>query len=359
MPGSDALPLDVLIFGGGGAGLWLLDDLAARGYRVLLAEAGDLGAGQTIASQGIIHGGLKYALRGLMTRRARALRDVPTLWRRCLAGERRPDLSGTRRRAEFCFLWQTRSLSSRVGMVGARAGLRVKPAPLSREARPEALRACPGLVARLDEQVIEPSSFLTDLSDQHQARLLRIDVESGLELDTRGEGRIELVRLINPDTGSPLDLAPRHVVLTAGAGNALLRRRAGLRGRIMQRRPLHMVVVRGDLPILNGHCVDGMRTRATITTTRDYADRTIWQVGGQVAEHGVSLDPPALIERTQQTLREILPDVPLDGAEWSTYRIDRAEAIARGGLPATEAEARREGNTISGWPTKLALPYCL
>ena len=64
MPGSDILPLDVLIFGGGGAGLWLLDDLAARGYRVLLAEAGDLGAGQTIASQGIIHGGLKYALRG-------------------------------------------------------------------------------------------------------------------------------------------------------------------------------------------------------------------------------------------------------------------------------------------------------
>ena len=44
--------LDVVIFGGGAAGLWLLDELVRAGYEALLLEAGALGAGQTIASQG-------------------------------------------------------------------------------------------------------------------------------------------------------------------------------------------------------------------------------------------------------------------------------------------------------------------
>ena len=57
------MQVDVLIFGGGAAGLWLLDELARRGDRVLLLEA-VRPAGQTIASQGIIHGGLKYTLQG-------------------------------------------------------------------------------------------------------------------------------------------------------------------------------------------------------------------------------------------------------------------------------------------------------
>ena len=53
----DALPVDVVIFGGGAAGLWTLDELHRAGRSVVLLESGDLGAGQTIASQGIIHGG--------------------------------------------------------------------------------------------------------------------------------------------------------------------------------------------------------------------------------------------------------------------------------------------------------------
>ena len=39
--------LDVVIFGGGAAGLWLLDQLVENGYDALLLETGDLGSGQT------------------------------------------------------------------------------------------------------------------------------------------------------------------------------------------------------------------------------------------------------------------------------------------------------------------------
>ena len=55
---------DIVIFGGGIAGLWLLDRLRIQGYQVILLESSSLGGGQTYASQGIIHGGLKYALGG-------------------------------------------------------------------------------------------------------------------------------------------------------------------------------------------------------------------------------------------------------------------------------------------------------
>jgi hypothetical protein len=47
---TSPLPIDVLIFGGGAAGLWLLDDLLRAGCGTLLLEANDLGSGQTIAS---------------------------------------------------------------------------------------------------------------------------------------------------------------------------------------------------------------------------------------------------------------------------------------------------------------------
>ena len=47
------MQLDVVIFGGGIAGLWALDELTDRGYRAALLEAGKLGQGQTTAPPSI------------------------------------------------------------------------------------------------------------------------------------------------------------------------------------------------------------------------------------------------------------------------------------------------------------------
>lgn len=350
-------PVDTVIFGGGAAGLWLLDVLIREGVDALLLEANDLGSGQTIASQGILHGGLKYTLSGLFTSSAKSIREMPLLWRRCLAGDARPNLANTRLRAQFCYLWRTTSITSRLAMIGAKAGLRVAPVPLERAERPGALASCPGTVARLDEQVIEPGSFLADLSSQHIDRILKIDAQHGLEFVVTDAGQIRLVRLINPESGEPLDLAPRCVVLLAGEGNAWLQSQLGVEDeatRAMQRRPLHMVLARGDLPTLNGHCVDGAKTRVTITTARDYADRTVWQIGGQVAEDGVSMDGEALIAHARGELREALPDVDFAGVHWATYKVNRAE-MAFGGRRPDQPGVMRRGNVVTGWPTKLAL----
>ena len=354
MSETGPVQLDVVIFGGGGAGLWLLDELVRRGFAVLLLEANELGSGQTVASQGIIHGGLKYTLSGFMTPSASAIRDMPSVWRACLAGDREPRLTATRLRAACCYLWQTASLKSRLGMAGARAGLRVVPQKLDDDERPAVLRSCPGVVAQLDEQVIDPVSFVSDLAWRHRRHLLHIDAADGLEIEQADSGEVSCVRLKNPKSGDDLALAPRHVVLTAGAGNADLRRRAGLSESLMQRRPLHMVMLRGELPSLNGHCVDGASTRVTITTARDSSERNVWQVGGRIAEDGVDLEPRQLVAHALKEIQAVLPGLELGEVQWSTYRIDRAEAAAAGRRP-EDVSIIHDGNVITAWPTKLAL----
>ena len=119
--------MDVVIFGGGAAGLWLLDELTRRGQCAVLLEANALGTGQSVAAQGIIHGGLKYTLQGMLTKSATSIREMPALWRECLDGQREPNLSDVRRRSNECYLWRTDSLSSRLGMLGAQFGLRIAP----------------------------------------------------------------------------------------------------------------------------------------------------------------------------------------------------------------------------------------
>jgi glycerol-3-phosphate dehydrogenase len=348
------MELDVLIFGGGAAGLWLLDTLSLRGARVLLVEIGRLGSGQTIAAQGIIHGGLKYTLQGGLTPSAVQIREMPERWRECLAGRSQTDLRGTRVRSPHCYLWRTDSFASRLGMMGARVGLNVTPQLLDDEDRPAVLARCPGPVARLDEPVIAPESFVEALFSKHRSRVLQVRSDrTDWDLDSRRN--VRSVRLSHPSCDRDLTLKPRHVVLAAGKGNADLRRQVELSDTAMQCRALHMVLVRGRLPELNGHCVDGAATRVTITSDRDATGRTVWQVGGQVAEVGVSLDERTLVRRAKSEIEATIPGIELNGAEWSTYRVDRAEGATQNGKRPETVQVVHEGNVLTAWPTKLAL----
>ena len=342
-----------MIFGGGAAGLWLLDELTRRGIDAVLLEANALGAGQTVAAQGIIHGGLKYTLQGLLTKSAASIREMPNVWRECLDGRSEPNLSGVRRRSDECFLWRTDSLSSRLGMLGAQFGLRVAPQTVATDERPELLQRCPGTVARLPEQVISTVSLIEVLAARNREQMLQVDPQR-VEFICRAAGDVSLIRL-HRDHGPTLELRPRQVVFTAGAGNSALRRSVLLHQEAMQRRPLHMIMLRGSLPPFQGHCVYGAKTRVTITSDVDSAGRTVWQVGGQIAEDGVACDDLTLMANARQELVSVLPGIDLSPVEWSTYRVDRAEAIMPGGKRPATVQIRREGNCLTAWPTKLAL----
>lgn len=357
MPDSP-IYIDVLIFGGGVAGLWLLDELTRQGQSALLLENKALGFGQSVSCQGIIHGGLKYMFDGNLTLSARVISEMPDLWRQAMAGQRSPDLTGTATLSEGCYIWGTASIKSRIFMTGTSIALRTKPTPIEREQWPAVLENVPGKVLRVAEQVIDPASMLQCFARRNRGRLLHVDSARGPEFE-QSAGRVTAVRVYPPknsqNEANCLTLCPQTIVFTAGQGNAELRQQAGLPGQVMQRRPLHMVMVRGQLPKLFGHCVGGTKPRITVTSATDSAGRTVWQIGGQIAEDGVAKSPGELMAFARQELLTCLPGLDLRGAEFATYRIDRAEAITATGQKPDDVHVVQEGNILTAWPTKLAL----
>lgn len=351
MATEQTIHLDAVILGGGIAGLWTLRKLVGRGHQAILIERSALGTGQTLWSQGIIHGGLKYTLGGKMNQSAQAIREMPARWRACLEGEAEPQLPNDCIRAPHCHLWRTTTLRSRAGMIGARVGLRTAPVMLTADERPEVLRDCPGAVARLDEIVVDPGAVLEALAAPVSNRIIQVEREQieSMEIDDHR------VRLVLNNDGSSLAIDTRTLILTAGAGNAPLREQLGLSAKRMQIRPLHMIMLRGKLPVLNGHCVDGARTRVTISCANDSDGRTVWQIGGEITERGVSMEPPELIEAARTELTSVIPGLDLSDTQWATYRADRAEGRTPGSKRPEDLVMLDEGPIISAWPTKLAL----
>jgi len=90
------LYLDLIIIGGGIAGLWTLASALEKGLSAILIEKDTLGGGQTIASQGIIHGGSKYALSAKITRATSMISEMPQIWQAAFNGEHELDLSQVR-----------------------------------------------------------------------------------------------------------------------------------------------------------------------------------------------------------------------------------------------------------------------
>lgn len=88
--------IGIAIVGGGVSGLWLLNRLRALGYDAHLFEKEVLGAGQTMAGQGIIHSGAKYGLAGAERDPLTELAQMPDRWKKCLAGNGEIDLRGVK-----------------------------------------------------------------------------------------------------------------------------------------------------------------------------------------------------------------------------------------------------------------------
>lgn len=355
MDAPPRLDVDVVIFGGGCAGLWLLDDLRRRGVRVLLLEADRLGSGQTASAQGILHGGLKYSLAGLLSSSARMVREMPAVWEQCLLGNAEPNLSAVRSRAAWCYLWRGQSLKSWTAMLAAVTALHVKPIALDESLVPLPLEDCPRPIYRLDERVIDPLSFLQVLADRNRGLVWQIDAREGLEFQRQSSSPVTSLLIRHPTTGMPLQLAPSSLVLAAGEGNAALREQLGLSGAAMQRRPLRVALVRGELPALNGHCVDGTKTRVTITSDVDSAGRTVWHLGGQVSEEGIGLSREEFLQLAKRELAAVLPGWHAQELEWAEYAVDRAERSTSDGLMPGDVQILRDGPVLTVWPTKLVM----
>ena len=153
---------DIVIFGGGVAGLWLLNRLNNEGYRTILFEQNGLGCGQTLASQGIIHGGLKYALNGALNSASNIIATMPNRWRECLAGNDSVDLRGCHLLSNEYYMWSQSGVRSRLKTFLGSKSLRGRVERVAKESYPDFFgqATVSGALYKLPDFVIETESLI-------------------------------------------------------------------------------------------------------------------------------------------------------------------------------------------------------
>ncbi|WP_218723340.1 NAD(P)/FAD-dependent oxidoreductase [Pseudomonas bubulae] len=341
---------DVLIVGAGVAGLWLNARLRRQGFSTIVVERESLGGGQSVKSQGIIHGGAKYALHGALTGASEAIADMPRRWREALAGDGELDLSGVRLLSEAHYLWSPGTLAGNLTSFFASKAVRGRVDQVKGDQLPPALQdpRFKGKVYRLAELVVDVPSLIERLAELAGDGLLAGQVIEPL-FDND-----ELIGL----RVDGLEIHAQRIVFSAGGGNAELLASVGISVPAQQLRPLHMVLVKGpSLKPLYAHCLGGgPKPRITVTTHPAANGEWVWYLGGDIAEaDGVAREPAEQIAVAKKELGNLLPWVDLSQAQWATLRVNRAEPAQSGLVRPDNAFLSDQGRLLVGWPTKLAL----
>lgn len=347
----DAAEIDVAVFGGGIAGLWLLNHLRALGFDVLLFEKTALGSGQTIASQGIIHSGVKYTFDGVMRPQTEALSSMPKIWLDCIAGRGEVDLRGTEILASNQLMFTTGGLVNRIAGAFATKALRSDVNALERDEFPEIFRAreFSGKLYRLEEPVLAARSVIVALQERMKKVIYVAETK---------ELRREAGRIIEINLGASV-VRPRACVFTSGEGNEGFAEKLGLdKTKVTQRRPLRMFLARGLPHRIYAHClVPEPKPRVTITT-HDLNGENVWYLGGNIAEKAVGLNDTEALRWAHSEMTHVFPWLDWKFVHWAIHDVDRAEPAANKLLPSGPT-LTTVGNAALAWPTKLALAPAL
>jgi glycerol-3-phosphate dehydrogenase len=348
---------DVVIFGGGIAGLWLLNRLRQSGISVLLFESGSLGGGQTHKSQGIIHGGMKYALQGIITKEAKEMADMPAHWKQCLSGKGEIDLSGVPILSSQHYLWSPYKFTSKLTGFLASAALTSKVEPLHKERYPTVFQHpdFKGEVFSLDELVIDVPILVRELVKANQDAIFKIEpvCDEGFKFDEQGFLQSARVYI----SGKSVEVKAQQFIFAAGAGNEVFLKKIKNNELAMQRRPLHMALIKVPFDYqLYEHCLGlGSRPRITVTTHQAQDGSTIWYLGGSIAEEGVKRDAQTQIKKVKEELNNLFPWLDFSLAKFAAFTIDRAEPLQKNGFKPESSFAKAIKNMIIAWPVKLAL----
>jgi len=349
------IQVDSIIIGGGIAGLWLLNRLVNLGYNAVLFEQDELGNGQTIASQGMIHGGIKYALGGSLTGESEAIAAMPGHWAACLENHGDVNLGDCNILSRHFYLWSTQSLTSKLTSFFASKMLRGRVNTVKGKDKPPVFDdpAFKGSLYKLADLVLDVPSLIETLAKPVQNRIFSIDW-SQAELQKSGQ-RVSGLKL---DNG--LLLETDLVVLTAGAGNERLLDSLQLKKPAMQLRPLQQVLVKHSYPHpLYAHCMGSNPSpRLTISSHHCRDGKSCWYLGGDLATEGVGMDSAELIDKARSELFSLFPWIDFGHCEWATLPVDRAEPKQSQLIKPDKAYAEWApdcDNVMVAWPTKLTL----
>ena len=353
---------DIVVFGGGVAGLWLLNRLRSEGYGAILFESDSLGCGQTVASQGIIHGGLKYALKGSLKGSANVLANMPARWRNCLLGGPKGNsdinLSGVQIVSDHYYMWSDAGLRSKLkAFLGSKSlSGRVRAVPKSEYPSFFGNTPADGKLYQLPDFVIDSPSLIEVLAGQQPEGIYHAD-PSGINFLRNGSGSITGV-LINI-ANKLISIATQRIIFCAGEGNQALIEKATLRNPHSQVRPLNMVYVKKrKLPPIFMHYIGddlSLTPRLTITSHQDKLGINTWYLGGELAESGVGKDAAEQIEAAKKLTFSVFPWINFNDATWGCFPINRAEANINNNYRPDDVSLIEENNVLVAWPTKLTL----
>lgn len=358
---EDEALADIVIVGGGVLGLWLLNRLRAQGFSAFLFESQALGGGQTGKSQGILHGGMKYALKGNLTDEAKALADMPAYWDACLKGEGEIDLSQVTVLSAQHYLWSPNQFAAKLGgfLAGMTLASKVQTLPEDEYPAPFQHPAFKGNVYALNEKVIDVSSLLRELIKANQDAIFQIEPLSADSIHLDDSGNIAFATVYQ--NGKAINIKAQRFIFAAGAGNELMLNKSKDLNLAMQRRPLHMVFAKFNFPApLYAHCLGlSAKPRITITTHTAHDGKTVWYLGGGLAEDGVQRDSALQINMAQKELQSLFPWLDFSTAEWGSFMVDRAEPKEKSGEKPHSYFYHAEKNFLVAWPTKLVLTPAL
>ena len=303
------LSADVAIVGGGISGLWIANLLIQRGFSVVLCEPRGIGGVQTLASQGIVHGGTKYALDGTAPL-AGALKGMPDRWRACLGGTGEIDLRG-------------------VGVLAEKVDIRIG-----------------SETAEVDDLVLDVPSLVRRLARPLAHRIVATTVlPDSLVGDGSGVERIELEDCM---------IHARVYVLAAGAGNTALAQRTGFPHDAMQHRPLRQTTVRLRRGVsLYSHWMSNPYDAEPTLTVTSHGSQL--RIGGAVADAGANRDETVQIALVKDLLRQAFPDIDIDRAQFETFVAVRAEPASEAIRDLSDAYVARHANCLLCLPVKLSL----
>lgn len=328
---------DAIIVGGGVAGLWLGNALNGAGYDVIVIEKDSLGAGQTLASQGMIHGGQKYAIEGRVTDHAASISKMPERWDACLAGRGEIDLSAARVLSKTQVMWPAGSVLSQAAVFAAARLVNAATRRIEEDEYPPPLEGS-GTVYELPEKVLDTRSLLLTLAASLKGRVLK-----GEATEVLPDGQVAVSGHV---------LQAQAVIFSGGAGNEKVFELLNVKERHTQRRPLRQIMVRGMKYPLFGHGIVGKPKPRVTVTSHPHEDGYVWYLGGDVAEKSAKMEEEAL-DFARKEMQEIFPGIGWRDKEWASFAVDRAEPLdERGHLPPGPVLHQR-GKILLCWPVKM------
>ncbi len=334
---------DIVIFGAGIAGLWVFNRLCNLGYDTLLLEKESIGGGQTIASQGIIHSGLKFSLAGKVNTLAKSISAMPDLWRDALNGIGDIDLSTAKSNT------QSQQLLIPSGFFGDLTKLVTQKAlgnnvhAIERDDWPEEIvnSGFKGSLIFMDEPVLDVPSVLRALSAPHKNKIKKIT-------EQQAANPFEFLEDNNIQT--------KQVIFTSARSNLIIAQsNHHNQGLETQARPLLQGMMKNAPFPLYAHLVGKTdKPLVSITTHHTKDGSLVWYLGGGAAERKKEADPNDVYQAALKAFKKYLPNIDFSNVEWATLPIDRIEGKSKtdGWMPDTPT-IHRADKALYCWPTKL------